>query len=59
MTTKKLIEQYRYWKYTFKPVNNMGKWYQQVQVDKWMRKIYDRQVKLGKIKKNGGRYGNK
>lgn len=50
MTTKKLIEQYRYWKFTFKPVNNMGKWYQQVRMDYWMKKIYERQKKLGKIK---------
>ena len=50
MTTKKLIEQYRYWKFTFKPVNNMGKWYQQVRMNYWMKKIYKQQKKLGRVK---------
>ena len=32
-------EEIRYWAEEFKPVNNMGKWYQQVRIESLMKKL--------------------
>ena len=39
MTKSKLIEQIKYWKEVFQPVNNMGKWARQVRLDSIQKQI--------------------
>ena len=52
MTKSKILEQNRYWKEVFQPVNNMGKWYASIRVQKLTEQLERR------IKKNKG-YDNK
>lgn len=39
MTKTKILEQIKYWTEVFKPVNNMGKWWAQTQIDRWTKKL--------------------
>ena len=39
MTKKKIVEQVKYWSEVFQPVNNMGKWFAQTQIDRWKSKL--------------------
>jgi hypothetical protein len=52
MTKSKILEQIRYWKEVFQPVNNMGKWYASIRVQKLTEQLERRN------KKNKG-YDNK
>ena len=48
MTKSKIIEQIKYWKEVFKPVNNMGKWYASIRIEKLTKKLDKRNKKLNK-----------
>lgn len=52
MTKSKILEQIKYWTKDFKPVNNMGKWYASIRVQKLTEQLDKRN------KKNKG-YDNK
>lgn len=47
MTKSKIIEQIRYWKEVFQPVNNMGKWYASIRVQKLTEKL-EKHIKKNK-----------
>ena len=49
MTKSKIIEQIKYWKEVFKPVNNMGKWYASVRVAKLTEQLEKRINKRKKL----------
>ena len=45
MTKSKILEQIKYWKETFQPVNNMGKWYASVRIQKLTEQLEKRNKK--------------
>ena len=45
MTKSKIIEQIRYWKEVFQPVNNMGKWYASIRIQKLTEQLEKRNKK--------------
>lgn len=47
MTKSKIIEQIRYWKEVFQPVNNMGKWYASIRIQKLTEQL-ERRTKKNK-----------
>ena len=47
MTKSKIIEQIRYWKEVFQPVNNMGKWYASIRIQKLTEQL-ERRIKKNK-----------
>ena len=48
MTKSKIIEQIRYWKEVFQPVNNMGRWYASIRIQKLTEQLERRTKKLNK-----------
>ena len=50
MTKSKLIEQIKYWKDVFQPVNNMGKWYASIRIQKLTEQLERRTKKLNNKK---------
>jgi hypothetical protein len=49
MTKSKILEQIRYWKEVFQPVNNMGKWYASIRVQKLTEQLEKRINKRKKL----------
>lgn len=47
MTKSKILEQIRYWKEVFQPVNNMGKWYASIRIQKLTEQL-ERRIKKNK-----------
>jgi hypothetical protein len=45
MTKSKILEQIKYWKETFQPVNNMGKWYASIRIQKLTEQLEKRNKK--------------
>lgn len=45
MTKSKILEQIRYWKEVFQPVNNMGKWYASIRIEKLTEQLEKRKNK--------------
>ena len=50
MTKSKIIEQIKYWKEVFQPVNNMGKWYASIRIQKLTEQLERRTKKLNNKK---------
>ena len=50
MTKSKIIEQIKYWKEVFQPVNNMGKWYASIRVQKLTEQLEKRIKKNKRVK---------
>ena len=49
MTKSKILEQIKYWKQVFQPVNNMGKWYASIRVQKLTEQLERRNNKRKKL----------
>lgn len=47
MTKSKILEQIKYWKEVFQPVNNMGKWYASIRIEKLTKQL-ERRIKKNK-----------
>ena len=49
MTKSKILEQIKYWTEVFKPVNNMGKWYASIRIQKLNEQLEKRINKRKKL----------
>lgn len=50
MTKSKILEQIKYWKEVFQPVNNMGKWYASIRIEKLTEQLEKRIKKNKRVK---------